>query len=258
MPEQLVTFEQDGAVGTITLRRPEKFNALDIPMLRALAAALDAAEAADAVRVVLIAGEGKGFCAGGDVEAWSQLSAVDFQAKWVRLGHRVFDRLARLRQPTIAVLSGHALGGGLELAAAADFRVAEQHIKIGFPENSIGVVPGWSGTQRAVRRFGAQAVRRMAIGGEVLLADQALALGVVDRVVDTGAGRAEAAAWAKTIAEHGPLATEATKLLIAIAEGEEMSTAAETLASGFVALTNDLQAGVDAFRSKQKAEFTRS
>ena len=86
------------------------------------------------------------------------------------------------------MLSGHALGGGLELAAAADFRVAERHIKLGFPENSIGVVPGWSGTQRAVRRFGAQAVRRMAIGGEVLLADQALALGVVDRVVDSGGG----------------------------------------------------------------------
>jgi enoyl-CoA hydratase/carnithine racemase len=258
MAERLVTFEQDGAVGTITLRRPEKFNALDIPMLLALAVALDEAEAADAVRVVLVAAEGKGFCAGGDVEAWSQLSAADFQVKWVRLGHRVFDRLARLRQPTIAVLSGHALGGGLELAAAADFRVAERHIKLGFPENSLGVVPGWSGTQRAVRRFGAQAVRRMAIGGEVLLADQALALGIVDRVVDTGSGLAEATTWARLIAERAPLATETTKMLIAIAEGEEISAAAETLASGFVALTNDLQAGVSAFRSKQKAEFTRS
>jgi enoyl-CoA hydratase/carnithine racemase len=258
MPEKLVTFEQDGAIGTITLRRPEKFNALDIPMLQALAVALDEAEAADAVRVVLIAGQGKGFCAGGDVEGWSQLSAADFQVKWVRLGHRVFDRLARLRQPTIAVLSGHALGGGLELAAAPDFRVAERHIKLGFPENSIGVVPGWSGTQRAVRRFGAQAVRRMAIGGEMLLADQALALGVVDRVVDTGSSLAEAIAWATVIAARGPLATEATKMMIAIAEGEEASAAAETLASGFIALTNDLHAGVDAFRSKQKADFTRS
>ena len=211
MAERLVTFEQDGAVGTITLRRPEKFNALDIPMLLALAVALDEAEAADAVRVVLVAAEGKGFCAGGDVEAWSQLSAADFQVKWVRLGHRVFDRLARLRQPTIAVLSGHALGGGLELAAAADFRVAERHIKLGFPENSLGVVPGWSGTQRAVRRFGAQAVRRMAIGGEVLLADQALALGVVDRVVDTGSSLAEATAWAKIIAERAPLARKPPK-----------------------------------------------
>ena len=85
------------------------------------------------VRVVLVAGEGKGFCAGGDVEAWSAMSAADFQVKWVRLGHRVFDRLARLRQPTIAVLSGHALGGGLELAAAADFRVAERHSQARLP-----------------------------------------------------------------------------------------------------------------------------
>ena len=118
MADRLVTFEQDGVIGIVTLRRPEKFNALDIPMLRALEAALDAAEDADGVRVVLVCGEGKGFCAGGDVEAWSALSAADFQVKWVRYGHRVFDRLARLRQPTIAVLSGHALGGGLELAAA--------------------------------------------------------------------------------------------------------------------------------------------
>ena len=139
-------------------------------MLRALETALDAAEDADGVRAVLLCGEGKGFCAGGDVEAWSAMSAADFQVKWVRYGHRVFDRLARLRQPTIAVLSGHALGGGLELAAACDFRVAETQVKLGFPETSIGVVPGWSGTQRAVRRFGAQTVRRMALGGEILLA----------------------------------------------------------------------------------------
>lgn len=105
----LVTFEPSGMIGTIALRRPEKFNALDIPMLDALNVALDAAEASDA-RVVLLHGEGKGFCAGGDIGAWAAMSAADFQIKWVRHGHRVFDRLARLRQPTIAVLSGHALG----------------------------------------------------------------------------------------------------------------------------------------------------
>src|SRR5690606_40823376 len=145
---------------------------------------------ADEVRVVLLAGEGKGFCAGGDVEAWSALSAADFQHRWVRYGHRVFDRLARLRQPTIAVLSGHALGGGLELAAACDFRVAERQVKLGLPETSIGVVPGWSATQRAVRRFGAQAVRRMALGGEIFTAPEALPLGIAGRVVETGQARA--------------------------------------------------------------------
>ncbi|MER8862122.1 enoyl-CoA hydratase/isomerase family protein [Mesorhizobium sp. M0751] len=258
MAERLVTFETDGAIGTITLRRPEKFNALDIPMLRALEAALDEAEAADGIRVVLICGEGKGFCAGGDVEAWAEMSAADFQVQWVRYGHRVFDRLARLRQPTIAVLAGHALGGGLELAAACDLRVAETQMKLGFPETSIGVVPGWSGTQRAVRRFGAQAVRRMALGGEVFLATEALALGIVDRVVETGQARVEAKAWGEKIAERGPLATEAAKLMIAIAEGEESAAATEALASGFIALTSDLRAGVKAFKAKQKPAFSRS
>ncbi|MDX8511841.1 enoyl-CoA hydratase/isomerase family protein [Mesorhizobium captivum] len=258
MAEHLVTFEQDGAVGIVTLRRPEKFNALDIPMLRALEASLHEAELAEGVRVVLIRGEGKGFCAGGDVEAWAQLSAADFQVQWVRYGHRVFDRLARLRQPTIAVLSGHALGGGLELAAACDFRVAESQVKLGFPEPSIGVVPGWSGTQRAVRRFGAQAVRRMALGGEIFLAADALQLGVVDRLVETGQAFEEARAWGEKIAERGPLATEAAKLMIGIAEGEEDAAAVEALASGFIALTGDLKAGVGAFKAKQKPTFSRS
>ncbi|MER9946989.1 enoyl-CoA hydratase/isomerase family protein [Mesorhizobium sp. M0047] len=258
MAERLVTFEQDGAIGTVTLRRPEKFNALDIPMLRALEAALDAAELAEGVRVVLLSGEGKGFCAGGDVEAWAQMSAADFQVHWVRYGHRVFDRLARLRQPTIAVLSGHALGGGLELAVACDFRVAETQVKLGFPETSIGVVPGWSGTQRAVRRFGAQTVRRMALGGEILLAPEALALGVVDRVVETGNAHGEARTWAEKIAERGPLATEAAKLMIAVAEGEESAAATEALASGFIAMSGDLKAGVGAFKAKHKPAFSRS
>ncbi|RWL12824.1 MAG: enoyl-CoA hydratase/isomerase family protein [Mesorhizobium sp.] len=258
MAERFVTFETDGDLGIVTLRRPEKFNALDIPMLRALEAALDTAEAADGIRVVLLFGEGKGFCAGGDVEAWSQMSAADFQVQWVRYGHRVFDRLARLRQPTIAVLCGHALGGGLELAVACDFRVAEAQVKLGFPETSIGVVPGWSGTQRAVRRFGAQTVRRMAIGGETFVAAEALALGIVDRVVDTGKAFIEAKAWAGRIAERGPLATEAAKLMIAVAEGEESAAATEALASGFIALTGDLNAGVDAFKTKQKPAFSRS
>lgn len=258
MAEGLVTFEADSAIGTITLRRPEKFNALDIPMLDSLALAIEAAEVAGDVRVVLLRGEGKGFCAGGDIEAWAQMSAADFQIKWIRHGHRVFDRLARLRQPTIAVLSGHALGGGLELAAACDFRVAEQHIKIGLPETSLGVIPGWSGTQRAVRRFGAQTVRRMALGGEMLTAAQALGLGIVDRAVETGAGLAEATSWAEKIAARAPLATEAAKMLINIAEGEETSHGAEALASGFVAMTADLKAGARAFHEKRAAVFERN
>src|SRR6185312_1349946 len=120
------------------------------------------------------------------IEAWAALDPLTFGRLWIRDGHRAMDRLARLRQPTIAVLTGHALGGGLELAAVTDFRVAEAHVRLGLPETGLGMVPGWSGTQRLVRRFGSQIVRRMALGGEIFTAEQARLLGMVDAVVPTG------------------------------------------------------------------------
>ena len=104
----------------------------------------------------------------------------------MRFGHRVFERLATLRMPVIAAINGHALGGGLELAAAADIRIAEIQIKIGLPETGLGMVPGWSGTQRLVKRFGAQIVRRMVLGGEMFTAEEAKAVGLVDAVVGAG------------------------------------------------------------------------
>ncbi len=246
-----------GPVATLLLSRPDKLNAIDLDMLAALEDALDAVEALVDVRAVILAGDGKGFSAGGDVNAWSDMDALAFAHDWVRRGHRVMDRLAQLRQPVIAVLDGHALGGGLELAAAADFRVAESQVMLGMPEAGIGVVPGWSGTQRAVRRFGAQAVRRMALGGEVFFAEEAQRLGLVDRVVPTGAGLEEATTWAEKIAARGPVANEAIKLMIAVAEGEESAGATEALASAFIATTADLKEGVASFREKRRPKFSR-
>ncbi|MFV2092643.1 MAG: enoyl-CoA hydratase/isomerase family protein [Hyphomicrobiales bacterium] len=258
MADGAVEFTVSRDIGTITLHRPDKFNALDVNMLEQLAACVESAEAADDVRVVLLCGAGKGFCAGGDIEAWSRLSPADFQIKWIRFGARVFDRLAGLRQPVIAVLHGHALGGGLELAAAADFRVAEPHIKLGFPEAGIGVVPGWSGTQRAVRRFGGQAVRRMALGGEILSAEDALNLGVIDRLAPPGNALAVATEWAGDIAKRAPLASEAVKMLIGVAENEDAGTMAETLASGCLSATGDFKEGANAYAQKRDPQFNRS
>lgn len=257
MPE-IVTYEPNGATGIITLRRPGKFNAIDIPMLQELDRALDLAEADLAARTVLLCGEGKGFCGGGDIEGWAALGPMQFQFDWIRYGHRVFDRLAQLRQPTIAVLTGHALGGGLELATACDFRIAEAHAKLAFPETSLGVIPGWSGTQRAVRRYGGQTVRRLILAGEMVTAAEAEALGIVDAVTETGAALDLALQWADRIASRAPLATESSKMLIAIAEGEESSAAVEALASGFVGMSRDMKAGADAFRNRVKPDFTRS
>jgi enoyl-CoA hydratase/carnithine racemase len=244
-----------GAVARITLARPGKLNVLDGEMIAALISAADAIEADRDVRVAILTGEGKAFCAGADIAAWGGLEPLDMWRQWVPAGHRAFDRLARLRVPLIAVLHGHALGGGLELAATADIRIAEQAARLGLPETGIGMVPGWSGTQRLVRRFGAQAVRRLALSGAILGAAEAERLGLVDEVVTGGQGLEHAEQLAAAIAARGPVAVAVTKQLINAAENEEASSAMEAIAGALTSFTDDLKEGVASFREKRAPNF---
>ncbi len=255
MAEGRIRIEVDGPIATMTVARPDKLNAFDIDMLKALASACDEIEADRNVRVVILTGEGKAFSAGGDIKAWGGMDAPAFGHDWVRFGHRVFERLATLRMPVIAALNGHALGGGLELAAAADIRLAEAQIKIGLPETSLGMVPGWSGTQRLVSRFGAQIVRRMVLGGEMFTAEAALREGLVDAVVETGTVLAAARDYGARVAKRGPAALEISKLMLASANGEDNGSAVEALGSILVAKTGDLKEGVAAFSEKREAQF---
>ncbi len=251
-----IKLEIAGHLATITVARPEKLNALDYEMVLALERAAHLVDASKDVRCAIITGEGeKSFCAGGDIEAWSAWSPNDFGMAWVRHGHRAFDALARLRQPLIAALNGHSLGGGLELAATADFRIAEEHVKIGSPETGLGVIPGWSGTQRTVRRFGSQLVRRMALLGDVFTAAEGLQLGLVDAVVLRGTSHFAAQGMAARLMMRGPIATQATKMLINSAEGEESERALESLAGAVASASSDLKAGIAAFRNKVKPKF---
>lgn len=244
-----------GGIARLTIRRAEKLNALDAAMVDSLIPLCRQVEASSA-RIVILTGEGgKAFSAGGDIAAWSGWSPEAFGTHWVRDGHAAFDALARLRQPVIAVLNGHTLGGGLELAACADLRIAEAHVKLGQPETGLGIIPGWSGTQRAVRRFGVQVVRRMALFGEVFSAEQGLALGLVDQVVPTGEGPAAAEAVAALVLERGAQATALTKMLINAAEGEERERVLEALAGHVAAASSELAEGLAAFREKRKPRF---
>ena len=255
MADARISVSVEAPVAVVTIRRADRLNAFDLGMLEALDEACETVEADRSVRAVILTGEGKAFSAGGDVKAWGAMRAEEFGHRWVRYGHRVFSRLATLRMPTIAAMNGHALGGGLELAAAADLRIAERQATIGMPETSLGMVPGWSGTQRLVRRFGVQAVRRMVLGGEVFSAEEARALGLVDRVVETGEALAAARERAMLIAERGPAALEISKLMIAAAGGEDTGEAVEALGSILAARTGDLAEGVAAFREKRKPRF---
>ncbi|MEO1250193.1 MAG: enoyl-CoA hydratase/isomerase family protein [Pseudomonadota bacterium] len=246
----------EGAIGHLRLNRPDKLNALTAEMVGDQHHRCYEIERRDDIRVVILSGEGKAFCAGGDIEAWSGESPEAFGRHWVRDGHAAFDALARLRQPVIAVLDGHALGGGLELAACADYRIAESHIKIGQPETGLGIIPGWSGTQRAVRRFGAQNVRQMAVMGVVFTADQALAKGIVDQVVDQGQAMDAAETIAQQVIARGPRATELTKMAVNVAEGEESERVVEALVGTIAAASPDLAKGLAAFRAKRKPDFS--
>jgi enoyl-CoA hydratase/carnithine racemase len=244
----------DGAVARLTLRRPEKLNALDRAMIDALADAARAIDAARDVRVCVLSGEGKAFSAGGDIAAWAGLPALDMWRDWTRAGHRAFEALARLRVPLVAALCGHAFGGGLELAACADLRVAQPGIKLGLPETGLGMAPGWSGTQRLVRRFGAQVVRRMTLTGRLFTGEEGLALGLVDEIAPDALKRAHEIA--ADIAARGPVAAQIVKAMINAAEGEDRDAPIEGLAGALTATTEDLAEGVAAFKAKRAAAFS--
>ena len=255
MADNRIRVDIEGAIAILTIERPDKLNALDLDTLKALSRALDDIETDASIRVLILTGSGKAFSAGGDIAAWGGMQPAEFGHQWVRFGHRLFERLATLRMPVIAAMNGHALGGGLELAGCADIRIAERQARIGLPETSLGMVPGWSGTQRLVGRFGSQIVRRMVLGGEMFTAEQALAEGLVDAVCDTGTVMEAARAYAARIATRGPAALEISKLMLAVASGEDNGTAVEALGSILAAKTGDLAEGLAAFKAKRPADF---
>ena len=248
-----LTFE--GPVAHIKLRRADKLNALDRDMVDALAEAARTIEASREARAAILSGEGKAFCAGGDIAAWGGLPPLEMWRDWTRAGHRAFEALARLRVPLIAALTGHAFGGGLELAAVADIRIAEQGIRLGLPETGLGMIPGWSGTQRLVRRFGASVVRRMALAGRLFTAEEALELHLVDEVTAPNEALLRATTLAGDVAARGPLAVQMAKAMINAAEGEDRDAPIEGLAGALTAMTEDLAEGVAAFRAKRGPRF---
>lgn len=243
-----------GPVAELRLDNPAKLNALTVAMLAELAAHLDTVEQRADVACVLLTAEGeRAFCTGADIAAWGDLAPAEFARVWVREGHRIFDRLARLAKPAIAVLTGHAFGGGLELAAACDIRVMVPRASLALPEAGVGIVPGWSGTQRLLRLLPEPVVKDMALFGRRISAERALALGFVAEVAEDA--RAVAEAMARRVAETAPRAVEVAKYMIHAGAGEDRAALIEALGSGMIAASSDKAEGVAAFRAKRKPEF---
>jgi enoyl-CoA hydratase len=242
------------AVAEIRLDNPAKLNAFTPAMLAELAAHCDFIDRAPEIRCVLLTAEGtRAFCAGADITAWADLSAAEFARHWVRDGHRIFDRLARLSKPTIAVLTGPAFGGGMELAAACDIRVMAPSATLSLPEPAIGIVPGWSGTQRMARLLPEPVLKELVLFGRKLTADRALALGFVAEVSADPLAAAEAIAARLT--KTSPRATEVAKYMLHAGAGEDTAAMIEALGSGMIAATEDRAEGTAAFRAKRDPKF---
>ncbi|MFN2202863.1 MAG: enoyl-CoA hydratase/isomerase family protein [Caldilineaceae bacterium] len=249
--EPQIRLAVEGPIATITLARADKLNALTPAMLASLEEIATELEQDDTVRVVLLRGEGRAFCVGADIHAWTALEPQQMWRLWIRNGHRVFERVARLPQPVIAAVHGFAFGGGLELAMAADIRIAAEGTAFALPEVTLATVPGWGGTQRLPAKIGLGRAKRMVYTGERIDAQTAERWGLVEEVVPADRLVERVQELAATIARNAPLAVQLAKQVMS---GD--SIALEAMAGALAATTEDAKEGLAAFRERRTPQFT--
>jgi enoyl-CoA hydratase len=247
--------ERDGMIwAEIELNRPDKGNALNLAMIERLNEILSEMEQDRSVRAVVVRGRGLFFCTGGDIEAWGSLTPHQMARDWILPGIRVFERIAALPVPVIAVLSGHALGGGLELALAADLRIAVAGVKLGTPEVTLGMISGWMGVRRLAEMIGVARARQLTLLGLPIPAPQALEWGLVNAVAaDADELEKQLEAWLTRLCSNGPAAMELIKGILATMHTDLRQQHASAAAEA--AGTEDCQEGVRAFLEKRKPVY---
>ncbi len=248
---------REGSVATVTLNRPDKLNALNRELLTELHAAMEALDREPEVRVAILTGAGdKAFAAGADIAAMAEMTPAQAKA-FADFGHAVTARLETVRFPVIGAVHGFALGGGCEIALACDFLYASDKAKFGQPEVNLAVIPGFGGTQRLARRVGVGRARELCLTGDMIGADEALRIGLVNAVVPQAELVAKVHEVATKIAAKGPLAIAQCKRVMLRGMDVPMATAGELEAQAFATLfgSADQREGMAAFVQKRKATF---
>ena len=247
------TVERRGSVATITLDVPGKLNRVSMPARDQLSAAFAELDTDESIRFVVLTGAGGAFTAGGDIAGFLERSpwAVSQLARNVAAPERC-------SKPVIARLEGYVLGVGLELALACDFRLAADDVQLGLPEVTIGMIPGSGGTQRLARLVGLGRAKDIVMRGRRIHADEALALGLVTRVVPAAELDDSVAALVEELERHSPLALAmAKRVLNAAYDGPlHLGLELEGLAYGLLRQTHDFREGVEAFVEKRRPDFS--
>ena len=249
--------EQRGAVGLITINRPDVLNALNVATLQELRDAMLALAYEPSVRGIVLTGAGtKAFVAGADIAHLASLGPREAH-QFSELGERTLRKIEMLEKPVIAAVNGFALGGGCELALACDVIIASTKARFGQPEVNLGVIPGFGGTQRLSRLVGKNLARYMCFTGDIFDAQWAHRVQIAAEVVEPEALLPRCIEIVENIATKGPLAVAAAKRVIHMGYNLNLETALEmeTMAFGSLFATDDLKEGMQAFLGKRKAVF---
>ncbi len=253
-----IIFETADGIATITFNRPKALNALNAALLDELDGALDNVAENEDIRVLVLTGAGgKAFVAGADITEIATLNAL--QAKrFARRGQAVVNRLQALTIPVIAAVNGFALGGGTEMALACDFIYAAETATFGLPEITLGIIPGFGGTQRLPRLIGANQAKEMIFTGRMVPAPEALTLGIVNRVVPADQLMEAVMKTARTIAAKGRVSLRAAKEAVNRGLACDLATGCgiEIDAFALCLASSDAREGTSAFLEKRKATFT--
>jgi len=255
--ENLLVEVADG-IGTVTVNRPKVMNALDARTLRELAAAFDAFEADPSAHRARSSPWGeKAFVAGADINELKAMETAMDAKSLAFYGQQVFGRLERMTKPSVAMVNGFALGGGCELALACTLRTASKTARFGLPEVSLGIIPGYGGTQRLARLAGVGIAREWVLTGDMFTADEAWRVGVVNRLFEPAELREGTLKMVRTILSRGPVAVRLA--LETIRRGTNMTQAEGELIEadmfGLASTTADMREGMAAFLEKRPAKF---
>jgi enoyl-CoA hydratase len=253
----LIGLEQSSGVAIVTLERPDKLNALNESLMSELLEVVTKLDRDPTVRAAIVTGAGKAFAAGADISAMAEMAASQAR-EFAELGHRLGAAIARAHLPFIAAVNGVALGGGCELAMCCDIVYASDKAKLGQPEVSLGVIPGFGGTQRLARRIGSGRACELCMTGQILGAEEALRIGLVDAVWPHDELLERTRRAATTIAEKAPLAVAAVKRAILRGQDASLEVGLDLEAASFASLfgTHDQREGMRAFLEKRAPAFS--
>jgi len=256
--EQAVNIKRRGSIGLLTINRPKYLNALDIPTLLILEEALGQLERDSEVKAIVVTGAGdRAFIAGGDIADLNSRQGLAHYQEFAEIIHRVFRRFEDTDKPTIAAVNGWALGGGTELLLTLDIRLVSDRARLGLPEINLGLFPGAGGSQRLIRQIPLCRAKELMFTGDQITAEEAVVLGLCNRVVEAGALLNEALALAERIAQKSPLVLKLLKRNLR--QGQEMPLGAalsyEQAMIGLVLDTRDAHEGCQAFLDKRPADF---